>query len=388
MKILMLGWELPPHNSGGLGVACLNLAKRLADSGANIEFILPYSDYYDIDFMKVVGVSNFKSKDSKSMAYNSSTKNKYIVGERLFIEKVLSTIGERQFDIIHANDWLTFRAAIRAKEKTGWPLIAHVHSIESDRSGGVGNPIVRDVEQVTFLIADRIVAVSEHTRQRIIYDYGVPHDKISVVHNSIDINDFKPLVNFNSYYYINYLKNNGYKIVCNVGRQTLQKGLPNLLQAAQQVLKFEPKTFFLFVGDGDQNHELIEMAAELGISRNVLFTGFQRGKQVRDAFAIGDLFVMPSVSEPFGLTPLEAIGYGTPTLITKQSGVSEVLHNTLLVNFWDINEMANQIIAAIRSVALNDSLLANAQKEVENLSWQQPASKVMDIYRDFIKVTA
>ncbi|MGZ6005677.1 MAG: glycosyltransferase family 4 protein, partial [Candidatus Saccharimonadales bacterium] len=302
--------------------------------------------------------------------------------------KVLSVVGERSFDIIHANDWLTFRAATRAKEKTGWPLIAHVHSVESDRSGGHGNPIVRDIEQLTFLLADRIVAVSEHTRQKIIDDYGIPKHKISVVHNSIDINDLEPLGQNNAYYYLKYLKSKGYKVICNLGRQTLQKGLPNLLEAAQQVVNYEPKTVFLLVGDGEQHNELIELAARLGISTNVFFAGFQRGKEVRDAFAVADLFVMPSISEPFGLTPLESVGYGTPTLITKQSGVAEVLHHSLKVDFWDVNEMANQIVGAIRNQSLRDYLLKNAQAELESLSWQQSAEKMLGIYRDFSQVAS
>jgi glycosyltransferase involved in cell wall biosynthesis len=167
----------------------------------------------------------------------------------------------------------------------------------------------------------------------------------------------------------------------NIGRLTVQKGLPNLLHAAKKVVEKAPKTLFLIVGSGEQYYELIELAASLGIGQNVLFTDFQRGKNLRDAFAIGDLFVMPSVSEPFGLTPLEAIGYGTPSLVSKQSGVSEVLRSCLKVDFWDVNEMANQIGAVMQSDALRDELLKNASIEYQKLSWHGASKKVVDVYK-------
>jgi glycosyltransferase involved in cell wall biosynthesis len=229
-------------------------------------------------------------------------------------------------------------------------------------------------------MADRVIAVSEHTKRAIVRDYGVPADKIEVVHNSIEPGDFIPLDENNSYRYLELMKALGYRVVVNVGRLTVQKGLPNLLQAAKEVIRHEPKTLFLIVGSGEQYYELIEMAAGLGIGDKVLFTDFQRGKRWRDAFAIGDLFVMPSVSEPFGLTPLEAIAYGTPSLVSRQSGVSEVLKNCLKVDFWDINEMANQITAVMQNDALRDTLLSNAAIEYEKLSWDGASDKVIKLY--------
>ena len=172
----------------------------------------------------------------------------------------------------------------------------------------------------------------------------------------------------------------GYRVVVNVGRLTIQKGLTNFLRAAKEVIAHQPKTLFLVVGSGDQYYELINLAAELGIGPSVFFTDFQRGKNWRDAFSIGDLFVMPSVSEPFGLTPLEAIGYGTPALVSSQSGISEVLRNCLKVDFWDINEMANLITAVVQNDALRDELLRNAIGEFEKLSWDDASSKVLDLY--------
>jgi glycosyltransferase involved in cell wall biosynthesis len=176
------------------------------------------------------------------------------------------------------------------------------------------------------------------------------------------------------------MKSLGYKVVVNIGRLTIQKGLPNLLKAAQKVVAKEPKTLFLIVGSGEQYHELIELAAGLGIGPNVLFADFQRGKKWRDAFAIGDLFVLPSVSEPFGLTPLEAIGYGTPILISKQSGVSEIVNNCLKVDHWDIDGMANSILAVTQNDVLRDELWRNAYREYERMSWDNASKKIMDLY--------
>jgi glycogen synthase len=184
------------------------------------------------------------------------------------------------------------------------------------------------------------------------------------------------------------MKQHGYRVVVNVGRLTIQKNLPNLLRAAKEVVARAPKTIFLFVGSGEQERELLEQAASLGIGRNVVFTGFQRGKAWRDAYAIGDLFVMPSISEPFGLTPLEAVGYGTPALVSKQSGVSEVLTNCLKVDFWDVQEMANQITAVVQNDALRDELHTNSVKEYERLSWNNAADRLLELYEHHTKQVA
>ena len=393
----MLGWELPPHNSGGLGVACYHLCKALARRDIDIEFILPYQADHGIDFMHVTAATpqNVKAILKSGIAYDSY---KYIFTDgnvewhdiadqqHMYEVAVASIVEGREYDIIHAHDWLTFRAAIRAKEILGCPVILHVHSIESDRAGGnQGNPFVREIEDVAFHAADRIVAVSDFTRQAIAREYGIPLDKIDVVYNSIAQEDLVPL-DFNlanTYQYLASLRAQGYRVVTTVGRLTIQKGLPNLLHAAKLVVERAPKTMFLIVGSGEQYYELIQLAADLGIAKNVLFTGFQRGKEWRDAYAIGDLFVMPSVSEPFGLVALEAIGYGTPALITKQSGVSEILYNALKVDFWDVNEMANQIIAVMQNDPLRDELLSNASREYERMSWQASAEKVHNLYEQF-----
>jgi glycogen(starch) synthase len=396
MKILMLGWELPPHNSGGLGVACYHLCKALSKKSVDIDFILPYHAPFAEDFMSVTAAH---PQGAKIVLANSAAYDSYkyvfedgheewvdIIGQQHAFEDAVGRIAaKREFDVIHAHDWLTFRAALRAKQVKDVPLILHVHSIERDRAGGAdGNPLVREIEATSMLLADRIIAVSQLTKDAIIRDYDIPADKIEVVHNSVDHEGFLALDSDNAYNYLTTMKAQGYRVVTNVGRLTIQKGLPNLLRAAREVIFRAPKTLFLIVGSGEQYFELIELAAQLGISKNVIFTGFQRGKTWRDSFAIADLFVMPSVSEPFGITPLEAVGFGTPTLISKQSGVTEVLANSLKVDFWDVAEMANQITAVVQNDSLRDELQANARHEVNRMSWDHAADKLFAVYEQHV----
>jgi glycosyltransferase involved in cell wall biosynthesis len=392
MKILMLGWELPPHNSGGLGIACYQLCKALSKQDVDIEFILPYQADHGIDFMAVTAAhpQGVSKVIRAGIAYDS---HKYILEDgseqwlniheqqQLYEHAVAKLVEEKEFDIVHAHDWLTFRAALRVREIKNCPIVLHVHSVESDRAGrSDGNPVVQEIESIALQLADRIVAVSKHTKRAIIRDYGVPAGKIEVVHNSIEAGLAAQLSDENTYRYLSMMKSLGYKVVVNVGRLTIQKGLPNLLRAAQKVVAKEPKTLFLIVGSGEQYYELIELAAGLGIGPNVLFADFQRGKKWRDAFAIGDLFVLPSVSEPFGLTPLEAVGYGTPILISKQSGVSEIINNCLKIDHWDIDEMANSILAVTQSDVLRDELWRNAYQEYERMSWDNASKKIRNLY--------
>ena len=398
----MLGWELPPHNSGGLGTACLQLCKALSKRNLDIEFVLPYQADHGIDFMTITAAKphGVASVIRSGIAYDSY---KYIKEDgseewlniydqqELYEKAVAQLVDEREFDIVHAHDWLTFRAAVRVKEKRGCPIILHVHSVESDRAGGKGgNPLVIEIEELALQLADRVIAVSQHTKNCIVRDYGIPADKIEVVHNSIEPDDIEVQSGDNVYRYLTMMRSIGYRVVVNVGRLTVQKGLPNLLRAAKEVVYRAPKTLFLIVGSGEQYHELIQQAADLGIGANVLFTDFQRGKNLRDAFAVGDLFVMPSVSEPFGLTPLEAIGYGhTPALVSKQSGVSEVLQNCLKVDYWDINEMANQITAVMQNDPLRDNLIENARREYVRLSWDKASEQLEKVYHQHLSgVTA
>jgi glycogen(starch) synthase len=393
MKVLMLGWELPPHNSGGLGVASYNICRSLSRRNVDIEFILPYQSSSNFDFMKVIAatpqssVTIFKSGIAyDSFKYTNQNNEEIWLDifdqQQLYEFAVAKIVEDRDYDIVHAHDWLTFRAALRVREKKKIPIILHVHSIESDRAGGnQNNPLIYEIESLAFRLADSIIAVSGYTKNKIVREYGIPEDNIQVIHNSINHDDFNYYEDDNDYRYIMQLKTQGYKIVTNIGRMTIQKALHNLLYTAKGVIDLNPKTFFLIVGDGEQYYELIELAASLGIGDKVLFVGFQRGKKLRDAYRLGDLFVMPSYSEPFGLTALESIGYGVPALVSKQSGVSEVMNNLLKVDFWDINEMINQISATIRYQVLRDELISNALIEFGHLSWDETAEKIENLYR-------
>ncbi len=397
----MLGWELPPHNSGGLGVACYQLCEALAKTEVDLEFILPYQAEHDIKFMNVLAArpegvleilkSGIAYDSYKYVYHDGHEECKDIYSQAYFYEKAASDMAKKMsFDIVHAHDWLTFRAALRIKANRNCPIILHVHSVESDRAGGHrGNPLVHEIEETAMLQADSVVAVSEHTKKSIIRDYGIPADKIEVVHNSIDTSHLEALDSNNAYRYLMQLKTNGYKIVSSIGRLTVQKGITNLLYAAKAVIDKMNKTVFLIVGSGEQYNELIALSAELGIGANVVFAGFQRGKEWRDSFAIADLFLMPSVSEPFGLTPLEAGFYGVPSLISKQAGVSEVLHSCLKVDFWDIDEMANKIVGYLRGDGLRDLLCQQLNNELSGMSWELSANKIKRLYeRHLAGVTA
>jgi glycosyltransferase involved in cell wall biosynthesis len=394
MKVLMLGWELPPHNSGGLGVACEQLCHTLAKKDLDLEFVLPYRADHTQPFTVTAAIpQSVKEVQIAGIAYDSQT-YRYLdqpddEAVDLFTQQaryeaaVDQLVGERELDIIHAHDWLTFLSGMRSKMRTGKPIILHVHSIERDRAGGNnGNPMVRDIEEIALNLADRVIAVSAHTKKAINEDYGVPLDKIEVVHNSIATSTWPPFGDTQTYQYLLALKLQGYRVVSSIGRLTIQKGLTNLLRAFQLVVQKQPKTMLLIVGAGEQYDELVALSAELGVGRNVIFAGFQRGAAWRDSFSVADLFVMPSVSEPFGLTPLEAAGFGTPSLISKQSGVAEVLAGALRVDYWDVNEMANQIIAAVRSQGLRATLLDLAQTEISRMSWQKAADRIYEIYQD------
>jgi len=394
----MLGWELPPHNSGGLGVACYHLSKALALEGASIDFVVPYSAPHDnIDYMEIHNATTLSPLDRYGMgAYDSDftvvtepgstvTDVKDIRGvQRHYTKYVERLVGRKEFDAIHAHDWLTIEAGIRAKELTGAPLIVHVHATEFDRAGGnQGNPIVHEIEYQGLIVADRIIAVSDITKKIIVNKYGIPADKVEVVHNAIDPESFNDGYTYDNrtYRYLEGLKDEGYTIVSAVTRFTIQKGLEYLVRAVAKASERYDRVALLLAGDGEQRNELIELASELGISDRIFFTGFVRGKQWRDAYTVSDIFVMSSVSEPFGLTALEAAHHDNALILTKQSGVSEVLNSIFTYDFWDIDRLADQIVGIATSDALKNSLKADVMHEYATLSWNDVAAKCMTLYK-------
>jgi len=377
----MLGWELPPHNSGGLGVACYNMCQSLAKChNLDIEFVVPYKLSEQPEFMTVHSVTDLPTPQVAQGAYNSQSPEVHAQQEAYvaFVEKLVS---RNTYDAVHAHDWLTFRAGLRAKALTGKPFIAHVHATEFDRAGAnPGNQLVHEIEQQALLFADAIVAVSNFTKDIIVREYGIPASKIQVVHNAINPADYATLSLQNDYRYLTEMKALGYKVVVSLGRLSLQKGLPHLLRAAKLALQKQPKLIFLIVGDGEMRADVIETAANLGITKNVIFTGFLRGKQWRDSYTIADMFVMPSVSEPFGLSALEAAGAGTAVLLSKQSGVCEVLRHTMQFDFWDITKLANQIITIANHPVLHAEIAKNVQNEASNLTWDNTIAKFQKLY--------
>ncbi len=399
----MLGWELPPHNSGGLGVACLNLARALAHDGAEIDFVVPYEAQHDeIEFMRVLSASHIDPLFRFGIgAYDTDKMEECIVPDvhipgavsqdqisirtiqKRYVNFIEQYLMEYKPDVVHAHDWLTFEAGVLAKKNFGVPLIAHVHATEFDRAGGEsGNPLVHEIEYEGLTLADKIFAVSETTK-RIIHDkYQIPLEKIDVVYNSLDEDFLRQVYSLEKdrYRYIETLKRDGYTIVSTVGRFTIQKGLTHLLHATAKAIRKNPKLILVLAGDGEEKHELVQLAAELGISKNVIFTGFIRGKQLRDIYELSDIFVMSSISEPFGLTALEAAHHGDVLILSKQSGVAEVLRSSLRYDFWDEDKLADEILAVASSESLRSTLRRSIHEEYRKISWDDVAKHCLSEY--------
>ena len=363
-------------------MACYHMCQHLAGAGVAIDFVMPHPlpAGHTVNFMNVHPVS--PTEQPFLSAYSARTRQLQRQQET-YKRKVERLLHTNTYDAIHAHDWLTYEAGVHAKKLSGKPLIAHVHSTEFDRSGQTtGNALVHEIEHTCLLLADRIVAVSNATKQMLIDRYGLPAGKIDVVYSAADPALLTTPTNAaNTYMYLQKMRAHGYKVVVSLGRLTIQKGLTFLLQAAQRALQKDPKLLFLVVGDGEQRDELIMQSAQLGIADHVIFTGFLRGQQWRDAYRAGDMFVMSSVSEPYGLTALEAAGLGTPVLLTKQSGVGEVLRQTLQFDFWDTEQLADYMVNMAAHNGLRSTLAANARQEVAGISWHRAAHQLGAIYQ-------
>ncbi len=424
MRVFMLGWEFPPFISGGLGTACYGLTKALDQLGVEVIFCLPkmvesrYATHVKLltpdsrisagalkftEFKKV----KFRTIDSPLQPYSTPDVYRRRIEESLRrkqqmrggnISSASRLVGgmdyygdlyaevyryaaiaaqlakQEQFDIVHAHDWMTYPAGIAVARMSGKPLIVHIHSTEFDRSGEHVNQMVYDIERKGMEQADKVITVSYFARNIIISRYGISGEKVEVVHNGVEYNGKS------------FLAETGIKkdekIVLFLGRITMQKGPEYFLRAAKKVLEVMDKVKFVMVGSGDLMHRAVEMAAELGIGHKVLFTGFLHGEDVRKIYKMADLFVMPSVSEPFGIVPLEALANDVPVIISKQSGVSEVLRHALKVDFWDVNEIANKIIAVLKYPPLEMMLRNHGNFEVRKLRWKDSAAKCVKIYEE------
>jgi glycosyltransferase involved in cell wall biosynthesis len=280
---------------------------------------------------------------------------------------------DESFDVVHAHDWMTFPAGLAVAGLKGVPLVAHVHSTEFDRSGLHVDQRIYDVERRGMHGAIKVIAVSHLTKNLITHHYGVDPTKVEVVYNAIDVNG-------NGFDQEKYAIHKDEKLVLFLGRITMQKGPEYFIAAAKKVLEVMDNVKFVMAGSGDMIRRTIEMAAAMGIGHKVLFTGFLRGPDVEKVFKMADLYVMPSVSEPFGIAPLEAMSHDVPVIVSKQSGVSEMLHHALKVDFWDINEMANKIIAVLRHPPLASTLRQHGSFEVRRRSWTDAAKACIGVY--------
>ncbi len=422
MKVLMFGWEFPPHISGGLGTACYGLTKGLASFpdlevlfvvpkifgdegqdairliGANntpvrvkdihiSEFLkkiqqievysnlLPYVDpeiFEKYSHRDIYGENKFITSDFEGKLHFSGGYGKNLI-EEIFNYSVVAAViaAENTFDVIHAHDWLCYPAGIVAKEVSGKPLVIHVHATDFDRSGGNVNPVVFGIEKQGMDAADKIITVSNLTRNIVIEKYGINPDKVVTVYNAVEPvegaeedNDFK-------------LQE---RVVTFLGRITMQKGPEYFIEAANLVLKRMDNVRFVMAGSGDMMNKMIRRAARLGITDKFSFTGFLKGDDVNKMFQMSDVYVMPSVSEPFGISPLEAMQSNVPVIISRQSGVAEILQHAVKIDFWDTHAMADAIYGILNYPALHRVFSRYGKNEVNELKWENSARHVRDVY--------
>ena len=417
MKALMFGWEFPPHILGGLGTASYGLTKGMWECGdMDITFVIPkpFGDE-DKTFAHIIGASQvpiawrdvnrdyveqrigrlmdpdlyFRLRDHIYADFNYMRTND--LGALEFSGRYPDNLVEEinnysivagvvartlDFDIIHSHDWLTYPAGIHAKQVTGKPMVIHVHATEFDRSRGKPNPTVFGIEKDGMNHADHIITVSNHTRDIVINNYGVDPAKVTTVHNAVT-----PLTDEQKDVPEHKSKD---KVITFLGRITMQKGPEYFVEAAAKVLKNNHNVRFVMAGSGDMMDKMIQLAAERGIADRFHFPGFQRGKQVYEMLKASDVYVMPSVSEPFGISPLEAMQMGCPSIISKQSGCAEILDNVIKTDYWDIDAMADAMNSIITYPAMYEQLRQDGLEEVNKITWDKAGQKVIDIYKRYV----
>ena len=430
MKALMFGWEFPPHIAGGLGTACYGMTRGLARNGVEVVFVMPRA-YGDEDqrFVRVVNASDvetigtrdhefseellekvsFIHIDSNMLPYISPEeyaayhdefvrsgrthewtdvwKQRYTfsgkyganlmeeVARYAMVAAQVAKDLEGQFDVIHAHDWLTYFAGIAAKRVSGKPLVVHMHATEFDRSGENINRRVYAIEKAGMQAADRVIAVSELTRRIVIGKYGIPAEKVVTVHNAVRFGESEDAVPERA------VKD---KVVTFLGRITYQKGPDYFVEAAAKVLQRVSDVRFVMAGSGDLMNHVVRRVAQLGIADRFHFTGFLKGGEVQRMFRLSDVYVMPSVSEPFGISPLEAMRSGVPVIISRQSGVAEVLDYAIKVNYWDVDALADAIYGLLTYPALGRMFASKGLEEVTGLKWTNAAAKIKTVYETVV----
>ena len=414
MKALMFGWEFPPHILGGLGTASYGLTRGMAlQPDMDITFVIPkpWGDE-DQSFLKIVGACNtpivwrdvdynyvknrlgekmspeeyYKLRDNiyADFSYRGVNDLGCIEFSGRYPDNLLEEINNysivagviaraESFDVIHAHDWLTYPAGIHAKQISGKPMVIHVHATDYDRSRGNVNPDVYAIEKNGMDFADHIITVSNLTRNTVIEKYHQDPSKVTTVHNAVE-----PL----SQDIVSIQDKRGVKdkVVTFLGRITMQKGPEYFVEAAAKVLEKADNVRFVMAGSGDMMDQMIRLAASRNISDRFHFTGFMKGKQVYEVLKSSDVYVMPSVSEPFGISPLEAMQCGVPSIISKQSGCAEILDYAVKVDYWDIEAMADAIYGIITYPAMYQFLKEEGKREVDNIKWEYAGQKVRRIY--------
>lgn len=426
----MFGWEFPPHIAGGLGTACYGMTRGLARNGVEVVFVMPRA-YGDEDqrFVRVVNASDvetigtrdhefseellekvsFIHIDSNMLPYISPEeyaayhdefvrsgrthewtdvwKQRYTfsgkyganlmeeVARYAMVAAQVAKDLEGQFDVIHAHDWLTYFAGIAAKRVSGKPLVVHMHATEFDRSGENINRRVYAIEKAGMQAADRVIAVSELTRRIVIGKYGIPADKVVTVHNAVRFGESEEAAPERA------VKD---KVVTFLGRITYQKGPDYFVEAAAKVLQRVSDVRFVMAGSGDLMNHVVRRVAQLGIADRFHFTGFLKGGEVQRMFRLSDVYVMPSVSEPFGISPLEAMRSGVPVIISRQSGVAEVLDYAIKVNYWDVDALADAIYGLLTYPALGRMFASKELEEVTGLKWTNAAAKIKTVYETVV----
>lgn len=428
MRVLMFGWEFPPHISGGLGTACYGLTRGLSHiSGLQVLFVVPkaYGDE-DQSSIRLIGANqipvvhrqlelkhfsktlDYIEVESKLVPYvdpeefwrltrlevagslkylNTNTEGKVdfsgkygadLMREIHDYALVANVIAQDySFDVIHAHDWLAYPAGIAAKEATGKPLVVHVHATDFDRSGGSVNPTVFEIEKKGMNAADKVITVSNLTRRIVIEKYGIPEDKVVTVYNAVEPVEGQVKEGIK--------KGVDEKVVTFLGRITMQKGPEYFIEAAHRVLQKMDNVRFVMAGSGDMMEKMIRRAAQLKIMDKFHFTGFLKGDEVFNMLSMSDLYVMPSVSEPFGISPLEAMQSNVPVLISHQSGVAEILTFAIKTNFWDVDAMADAIYGVLNYPGMAKMFVSHGKKEVDSLKWENSALHVKRVYDSVLK---
>ncbi|MBR6355145.1 MAG: glycosyltransferase family 4 protein [Paludibacteraceae bacterium] len=378
MKALMFGWEFPPHILGGLGTACYGLTRGMSlQQDMDITFVMPRPmGDEDQSFLRMIGANSVPVPGRGCIEFSGRYPDN-LVEEIGNYEQVAAVLArQEQFDIIHSHDWLTYPAGATAKHISGKPLVIHVHATDFDRSRGHVNPTVYAIERRGMDEADHIICVSNLTRQTVIEKYGQHPNKVSTVHNAVE-----PLADADTY--VKHPRKD--KLVTFLGRITMQKGPEYFVEAASRVLKRTQGVRFVMAGSGDKMAETIDLVARRGIADRFHFPGFMRGRQVQELLADSDVYVMPSVSEPFGISPLEAMQVGCPSIISYQSGCAEILHHAIKTDYWDIDAMADAIYAIVKYPAMYKSLSELGRQEVNNIRWEDAGKKVRTIYDNVLK---